>query len=197
MCRIEQSRVSNIKFHFRLSSQERRKVVSFINQHQDSIVKPIKNFVVTRLPPSYTFTIFPKHGHVNVTGVENFSHVTSGLCAFNSLFSCQVEEERVKIDNSTSSARLVTCFGPLNLSQICGFSSPLRDFHISFRPHFFPGVVFRHRRGHRTKGTNILFASGKFVTVGSKCLFDIQNSQQQLCANIHQIVKFSTSTLET
>ncbi len=158
-----------------------------------TVKKSCKNFVVVHWK-TFTYTIFPRRGHVNATGIRDFSTIEKSVSCFNELCGSHVNFHKIKIGNSTLSALIKTCaFFPL--VRIASQTHFTHHFVVSFRPDFFPGVVFR--RKNQEKGTNILFSSGKIVTVGCVREEEAKNIQEILCALIHQMLMSTTSTLET
>ena len=215
MCRSENLNIHNVKFHFLLSHQDANKVRKLLEGRKKVIVgdgggksnlKFCRNFVVLRLHP-YTFSIFLRKGHVNATGVRDFECIENSLEEFDKYFSTNIRAgvgprlERLTVDNSTASGKLLCCSN-LRLDKVgkAGGEDKNCPFFVSFRPHFFPGVVFRRRRqrcpsattastsaeGDSCRGTAIVFNSRTFIIVGGRRRSEVEQTSRELCAAIHQ-----------
>ena len=168
-----------------------------------------RNFLVLR-PDSnkFVFTIFHKSGHVNVSGVKDFTVIPEVLSYFNSVFKVHITPTQVVVDNSTASGYIQSTQSPLsqpdflNLHQLhqyisqakrgtdlsCEHSSGKRCY-LSLRPHYFPGGVFKIEK---STCTVILFTTKKYIIVGAKCEKEIHETQRLLCAIICQSLRTST-----
>lgn len=182
--------VSNIKFRFSLSNEKIHLPLArddtLLLASDSTSVKHVNNFVIIRVS-KIVFTIFHKSGHVNVSGVRDFSKIEEALRIFNDLFKTEVTEKKIIIDNTTSSGSLFDSSTSeaayskrIDLRELKRRVDLLgsEDISLSLRPHFFPGAVFR-RRG---KGTLIIFATGKFIIVGAKNRLQVREAHRALCA---------------
>lgn len=173
-----------------------------------------RNFIIIKLSPraadthlrKFVYTVFPGSGHINVSGVKDFAHIQSALDVFNQIFKTGATLADIKVDNSTSSGRLLchcddTCSSSnsrrLNLYLLKRFvdsdpASQAAGFYLSLRPHFFPGAVLR-RRGQAAKkrASVILFANCKFVIVGAKSPEHIRETHRAVCALTRQCMTMS------
>lgn len=201
--------VHNIKFHFvisslaSLSSQDVQDLFSDSRSFKE--IKLYRNFIVLRSATTkLVFTIFPKSGHINASGVRKFHLLQEALDNFNNEFSFRVSLEQCVIDNSTSSGRLCAacssylCFSSNTLQQQQQQHNKRKislyklkdkveqqqgrgeELCFSLRPHFFPGGVLRRK----DKCTIITFSSGNFIVIGAKSLEEIREAVQTLCAII-------------
>lgn len=174
-------KISNIKASFRLSStiapdsfflvlceEERKKIVRHTNF---SVYRPLARL---------TFTLFHRSSHVNVTGVSSYTLLEKAVSFFNERFETSVCVREVTIDNITASGRLQLNELPaINLREIQRSLSPTSPYGVfSLRADFFPGAVLRKPQC----STVIIFASGKFVIVGSKSPWQIQEAFLRLLA---------------
>ena len=233
-CCCPKPTVYNVKFHFRvypaskifhflLSHRKYQEEDSFVsptcyNNNKkkkagvrvkldtcSATVKFCRNFLVLRPECNkFVFTIFPRSGHVNVSGVKDFSLIPTVLDYFNTVFRTCVSLHKVVIDNSTASGYLQPTLTKLpqldflNLRQLQQYlvhskaginlldgQSKLKC-HLSLRPHYFPGGVFK---SDKSTCTVILFTSKKYIIVGAKCEREICETQKSLCAIITQSLK--------
>lgn len=185
--------ICNIKFRFSLVGEKinlplARSETELLKDERVG-VKHVNNFVVIR-DGRIVFTIFHKSGHVNVSGVRDFSKIEEALAIFNRLFKTAVSREKITVDNSTSSGSLFTpliassekivAVQRLNLKELKNRVESVggEESTLHLRPHFFPGAVFR-RKG---KSTLIVFTTGKFIIVGAKNRLQIREAHRALCA---------------
>ena len=196
MCRITDLKTHNVKFHFKLNLRDREKVRKKLDEFSQEgeswgwRLKFCRNFIVLHVD-FLTITVFVKNGHVNITGVKDFDETDIAVRRFDKIFSTSVAEKNpteIKIDNSTSTGKITTC-NLISLHKL-GKSEAARNscFTVSFRPHFFPGVVFRRRVKHLGCGTAIYFNTSSFVIVGSKKRQEVNQTAVQLCATIHNSI---------
>jgi hypothetical protein len=70
-----------------------------------------RNFILVRARRrSWVYTLFAKSGHVNVSGVRDFSAIPAAVRLFNHVFSTRVDwQNAVSVDNSTSTGALCCC----------------------------------------------------------------------------------------
>ena len=205
-CRIPT--IHNVKFHFKCpifqskaDLQRRLLQAAFQQPRILRTVKYCRNFVVLKVVPQnkLTFTVFPKSGHVNVSGVRNFDRIADALSIFNELFGCAVTTRQIAVDNSTSSGSFSCCLprpfqaSKLDILGLKGhFDSELPEGgSFSLRADHFPGCVLK------VPGYNsvILFANCKYVIVGAKGRRDILQTREKACALIRHA--YQTITLAT
>ena len=206
-CCCKLPKVHNVKFHFKCpifhskaGLQRRLLEATFQQPPILRTVKYCRNFAVLKVNPQkqLTFTIFPKSGHVNVSGVPTFDHISEALSVFNELFGCVVTARQIAVDNSTSSGSFSCCLLPDSQAKldIVGLKNYLdselpEGGSFSLRADHFPGCVLK------VPGYNsvILFANCKYVIVGAKGRKDILQTREQACALIHRA--YRTITLAT
>lgn len=169
--------VRNIKFHVKLGHpiEIPEKIHSHMVRHS--------NFVVIRFHP-LVYVVFPSSGHVNVSGVKDFSGIKDAISQLNSHLHCDIQEEHIKVDNSTVS-------GKLSVKTPIDFISLIRStnkkwFNISIRPHFFPSMVLRPKV-KKSLGTCMVFSTGKFIIVGAKSEKVVKDTYSHLLELMHTI----------
>lgn len=171
----------NVKGHFKINKSACEKICDILKSSDLAFdIKNFHNFMVLRFPDqSYIYTLFTTSGHVNVTGIKSFDLVKDSADFFAKTFDLVLDSDCVKVDNSTSTGRIIG--GRLNLLSV---KSKLEDkcSNTSFilRPHFFPGGVIRRKK----LPTVILFASGKYIIVGSKSEEESIKTYTSICVNI-------------
>ena len=204
-CSCKLPKIHNVKFHFRgpifqskVDLQQRLIQAVFQQPRLLRTVKYCRNFVVLKVASKsrLTFTLFPKSGHVNVSGVQNFDHITAALSVFNELFDCAVSVRQISVDNTTSSGSFSCCLPPsphaskLDIVGLKGyFDSGLPEGgSFSLRADHFPGCVLK------VPGYNsvIIFANCKYVIVGAKRRKDILQTREKACALIHRAYRTIT-----
>jgi TATA-box binding protein (TBP) (component of TFIID and TFIIIB) len=196
-CSCQVPKLHNVKFHFKgpifqstVELQQCLLRAAFQQPCPLRTVKYCRNFIVLRVASKQrlTFTLFPKSGHVNVSGVRNFDHIPSALAVFNKIFDWPVSIREVAVDNTTSSGSFSCCLPPslnpktLDIVRLKGhFDSGLPEGgSLSLRPDHFPGCVLK------VPGYNsvIIFANCKYVIVGAKRRKDILQTREKACAII-------------
>ncbi|MCG8669261.1 MAG: hypothetical protein MI867_07585 [Pseudomonadales bacterium] len=116
-CKCTPPMTSNVKFHFKCIPQtvglesvlnNITKRIALVYPRLEHTLVYKRNFAVLKLNTrdNLVYTIFPRSGHVNVTGVKNFNHIPRALHIFNKLFGACVLQSDVTVDNSTSSGQL-------------------------------------------------------------------------------------------
>ena len=156
--------VSNVKIHFKsfiTVLEEKHKEGLTFNYISDNA-----NFVTFRINGGgkAVFTLFPKSGHVNVSGIPSFNNVQDTLSAFNNHFGSHIVSSDVCVDNSTASGQIQLQNSALY--KLIPLSKPY-GYTVSIRPHYFPSAVIRSTTP-RKKPTIILFSNGRFIIVGGK-----------------------------
>ena len=166
--------VCNIKFHFRIEITP-----EFLSQLES--IKGVRhnNFIVIR-EKKLVFTVFHKNGHINITGVRDFTKIELSLKVFNTRFKTNIALKDTQIDNSTSSGY----FKERNINLV-GLKNFIKDSPyyrdntcFSLRPQFFPGAVLR-RKG---RSTVIFFKTGKYIIIGAKNRQDIEQTWRAMRA---------------
>ena len=165
--------VNNVKVHVRVAGG-----VIVPTDFEDDKLTQYSNFVVCRLA-NFVYTVFPKKGHVNISGIRNFAQIPSAVTVFNSRFHTNIIPINVVVDNSTASGKLSK---PVQLHSLLAHRHP--DITISIRPHYFPSAVIRSLSSSSLpkSRTIILFANGKYNIVGAKSEQEIRQTVETLCA---------------
>lgn len=162
--------IKNIKCHFTVNL-ESKNIISHLNPQSN--LKLCGNLYVLR--NKFIYIIFPKSNYVNVTGIKNYTDLplaTEHFCDISSLpYSCL---SSIIIDNTTYSGSLST---KLNLRKIY-IKLRGENLKVRFNPSFFPGLFLKLS----SVGRIIVFSSGKFNIIGSKCQADMLHHFQLLIA---------------
>ena len=149
---------------------------------KDADIKYGHNYVVLRKHP-FVFVIFPsikssqELAHVNATKIKSFDEIEHATKLFCQTFALRREEHVINltVDNSTSTGRFCIAknkFGTIDLEQFKScVNSALANRHdvsgtASINPRYPSRVIIRFVK----LGTLILFSSGKFNCLGSKCI---------------------------
>lgn len=180
--------VKNVKGHFSVDTP--------ISAPPDALANYVRfhsNFWTVRPPGegNLVYVVFPKSGHVNVSGIKDFEETELARVKFEKLFGAR-STGAFCVDNSTA----VGAIPFQNVSPAGLYKTVVEQQHfpfpctVSIRPHYFPSVLLRpkHRCRHRIS-TVILFSNGKFIIVGAK------RPSQIACTvhNLKQIINFSTA----
>ena len=139
------------------------------------------------------YSVFPKSGFVNITGVKNFEDVENVLRMFNTRFGLNVSPCELITDSSTASGRIVdqnseesTIIIDLeHIKHIVDTESIFTDINASLSPASFPGIVIRSK----STPTCLIFTSGRFIIVGGKSKQSITAGYQQICAIMEKYMK--------
>ena len=121
-------------------------------------------------------------GHVNITGIKTFEEVKDATIRFTQLTGKEVNQDNIKVNNSTASGNLLSNSSNKFLSlkkvkNIIEKNQEELNGTFNFRPHHFPGAVFR-RNG---KLTIIIFPSGRYIIVGGKNKLQIREAHRTIC----------------
>lgn len=169
--------VKNVKAHFKVKKEgllhnpKLECVCLNFCSCEFNFVQRHTNFLVVRLPPALTYTVFPVSGHVNVTGIRSFESVQCAIDKFLTFCGAELSDNtKVIIDNSTASGKFHLIAGRPDLSALSAKNSdPNRQVDISIRQNYFPSVLIRARKNLRSVlPTTVLFSNGKYNIVGGK-----------------------------
>lgn len=138
------------------------------------ICKQFGNFISFK-SNNYTFVLFKrgrkKETHVNITQIPNFQSIHKAIEVLVRLIGCVVINYVIDNIIATSDIKRSIC-----LQKIVDE----RKFKkIKYNSEIFPGLFLKF-----TKGTSILFHSGKIVIVGSKSIENIKWILEIVHANI-------------
>ena len=198
-----QVKTSNIKGHFRVatpvslpSAADEARTFKRVTAHSNFWTVRPKHAVYDSL----VFTVFPKSGYVNFSGVKNFGDCDAIKSEFERLFGVRATSA-VSVDNSTSSGRLP--FARIPLARLYwsvtgqqqqprqqpagggGGGGSCYPCTISLRPHYFPSALLRPIKACcKDIGTSILFPNGKFIVVGAKSPGQVARTAR----NLHRLV---------
>jgi TATA-box binding protein (TBP) (component of TFIID and TFIIIB) len=184
-------KINNLKAHVRVKKDciDRIRNALKLSVTKWKKKKEFHNFLVVK--DKYTYIIFPKskedYCYINITGIKSFEdieNVIPELCDAFHLNQNQVVGE-VVIDNVSANGD----FGrKLNLPQIQEVINRESEkdgntFSASFDRNYFPGAFCKTL----TIGTILIFPSGKYVIVGSKCIAEVQQVYQMMHAIIQKL----------
>lgn len=169
--------VNNVKISFRIY----KKIDLRSKLKNIDAVKWHGNFAVLR--DQFTYVIFFNNGFINATGIRNEERVQAAIRHFFQIF--QIKQERLlksfKIDNIQANGKYNFC---INLSKLKA-KAILKDTYnsIKLNPYHFSGAIFKHP----PYGTIIIFSTGSYIIVGSKCKEDYTHVFQQMTALIQTL----------
>lgn len=194
-------RVSNVKAHFRVTPSV--KVPNALQQ----CVTTYNNFWTFRPPLAHipvllitgncklVYVVFPRSGHVNVSGIKAFSQCNLAQETFTDLFQVSIIMP-IAADNSTVTGRLpLQKEENLHLAKLPALlpklllrsSSPIHPCTVSIRPHYFPSALLRPKKQSKHLiSTIILFTNGKFIIIGSKNLAQATRTLHNLQQIVHE-----------
>ena len=189
--------VNNVKVHLKLPDNSSRKLL-YDKLNETNAVRHNNYYIVREEKAKTVYSIFPKSGFVNITGVRNFDEVENALAAFNKKFKQNIPLDQLKIDNSTASARITDAKSSndvqINLEHVKYLIDNETSFSIlkaTLSPANFPGIVIRSK----TSPTCLIFTSGRFNVVGAKGKQDLSNTYQWLCAIIEKYTKMPQTVM--
>ena len=184
--------MNNVKLHLKLSGSVSHEELSSILNSSNAIRH--NNYYILRESHSkVVYSVFPKSGFVNITGVKNFEDVENVLRMFNTRFGLNVSPCELITDSSTASGRIVdqnseesTIIIDLeHIKHIVDTESIFTDINASLSPASFPGIVIRSK----STPTCLIFTSGRFIIVGGKSKQSITAGYQQICAIMEKYMK--------
>lgn len=168
-------KVNNIKFHFKVQN------LSLLNNSIANIItdKLENNFVGKQLKIKWNFIVY-KHvfswiiffecGFINCTKVKNYSDISQAIQEFCIDFKYNRWDitSGIIIDNTTSSGSF-KC--KINLYKLYEIIVEKQNYQsVKYNHEHFPGLYLKTYN----KGTIIVFTSGKYSIVGSKCTRDAE-----------------------
>lgn len=180
--------ICNFKAHFKLNEEVNPHIFfKRLGENIEGQTVQKLNFTLYRDPEykKIVFTVFHGSRHVNVTGARSYSILEEAINRFNHQLGENVCISNVIVDNTTSVGRV--WFGEKPFMDLCALEKNAKNNRdkwattVSLRPDFFPGAVIRKDKC----ATIIAFSSGKFVIVGAKSSWAIQEAYQRLLALIH------------
>ena len=190
----EEPKLHNVKFHFYLPNSKK---LLHNNPEWAENSYSWGNYFTYRLNQSKTvYSIFPKAGFVNITGVCSFNDIPQALDEFNRQFFTKINVDEIIVDNSTASGTIEICdraqkvhrtisskklrLDLWRVKKLVSQCSKYQNARISLYPKYFPAAVIRSKLAP----TVLLFASGKYTIVGAKSVEKIRAAHQQICAII-------------
>ena len=184
-------KVNNVKAHLKLSSGSNKKTLLDELKELNSI-RHNNYFIVREEKDKIVYSIFPRSGFVNITGVKNFDEIEKAVAIFNKKFKQNISVADLTTDNSTASGRIADTDSSrdiqINLEHIKFIIDTEPDFgklKASLSPANFPGIVIRSKNCP----TCLIFTSGRFIIVGAKRKQDISTAYAQLCVIIEKYTK--------
>lgn len=185
--------INNVKAHFRVTPD-----IGIPTALRPFVECSGCNYWTVRPPPSLvldnklrncslTYVVFPKSGHVNVSGLRDFTDCEIAQDRFTHLFSVSVVKS-VIADNSTAVGNLPV--KQLNLHRVYLvvqrlLTDDIVPCTVSLRPQHFPSALLRPKRESKNRiSTVILFGNGKFIIIGAKSIDQMNRTLE----NLKQIV---------
>ena len=187
-----QPKISNIKGHVKLGELSLKQLQANLKEKEF-----VRHGNYISLKGKYSYVIFPKNGYVNVTGIrkiEEISCVLHNLCLDFSLDRDLIVSDFI-IDNTTATGNLEK---RINLSTLQEYivTKPSCDFTVSYNRDIFSGAFIKSCFGP----TVIIFSSGKYNILGSKCLQSLTQVSLKFHALINELwmtrTSLSASTVE-
>ena len=197
-CKISPPEVKNLVIHFKVKgncSLQRLKKTMQERQTECSTSQK-KNFCCFK-QDGFSYTVFPASGNIICTGIKNWRTLVPALRSFVSSMKLQSIHSSlgcVRVANSTFSGRIecLDLHKPVGGISVCQAITQfmklyqdqekeyLKEWNISFRSQFFPGIRVRHT----SLGTVNLFNNGKYILIGVKSQDDAVKLIQALCVFI-------------
>lgn len=162
-------RINNIKVSVKLNLIPLN-IVKDIIKDKNLPLKEYQNFIVFNL--RYTYTIFKSKGkndynHVNITKIPSIEKIDISMEILKKLFGKDILSHQ--IDNIIATSKWKNKLNLLDLSQI-RYEHPMK-----YNNQKFPGLFIKY-----TKGTALVFFSGKVVIVGCKTREEISEIASKL-----------------
>lgn len=184
--------IYNIQFSFRLpphaaprqivadlaAKYEERLELTFRHCHNFSVVYDTTMWISEEM--NLVYTVFHS-GHVNVTGVRNFTHLDRAVERVNALLDCSITPADIKINNITASGKILR----LNFRRVWQYAKTQPGMTFNYHPGQFPGGCLRQEG----KSTVTIFSSGKYIIIGSKSQEQIQETFESLLHLVGQLEK--------
>lgn len=198
MVRVSEPRVENLVVHFKVPENGRQRLLQ--TPAAENFDASRRNFYVLRLncrehlqsrpcrrrrrhrsKGGLAFTVFPRGGSVIATGISSFSFIDRALEEFALVTKTgPAGEWYKKVVNSTYSGSVEPADdGDSILRKVAYLKSADKSISISFRSHFFPGILIKWEG---TRGSVNLFNNGRYVLVGLSCKEQVAALRQRLCA---------------
>lgn len=167
-----QFNVANVKVSIKIKAIP-LDIVSKILKEKNILFKIHNNFIVVKA--KFTFIIFKskifQENHINITKIPNVDLISYAIIEIENILNCS--HLNLCIDNIIASSNLNR---KLNLIQIVKNQTFEK---VKYNNQKFPGLFATF-----TKGTAIIFHSGKIVIVGCHKVEDIEWIIKNICAHI-------------
>ena len=194
---IQNYRIANTKLHCKFSEPIKKCYCTDIKRKLH-----YKNFCIhkkhnTTKEKKFTYTIFSS-GFVNITGIKSFSETKEALIYLCKLtnrnsesentFKLLQEDKKIIADNITVVGKLIRRID-YDFYLIDKLNKQEKTIYNTNYNLHFPGLFLRI---NNVIGTTVLFRSGYFTIVGTKCVADIHCMIQNLDVFMDKL--FSTNT---
>lgn len=168
-----QFKVANVKVSVKIQATP-LDIVLELARANNILAKLYPNYIV--LKAKYTFIIFKSSkknnsNHINITKIPNISAISLAILEIESILKCV--HFNLSVDNIIASSNL---YKPLDLIEIVKQKSFDK---IKYNNQKFPGLFITF-----SKGTAIIFHSGKIVIVGCKRISQIKCILKKIFAHI-------------
>jgi TATA-box binding protein (TBP) (component of TFIID and TFIIIB) len=186
--------VKNVKFHFKVLDIRKLNLnISNLIDLKINNIFPKKdilnikhNFLVYKR--TFVYIVFFNKGFVNCTKVRSYSQIGDCVTEFCDIFNFNYIDciPPIVVDNSTSSGDFQQKIDLRNLQQLINNNNNNNNNTLTpslttkFNPEHFPGLFLKH-----SVGTLLLFYSGKYSIVGTKC----QQQTNTLHSLVHVYIK--------
>lgn len=164
--------ISHLKAHINLKGLD-----SCIVQLNASLASKekscIRNYIVVR--EKFIYTIFAKHGYINISNIRNWCELIEVLPHFATFFNIDISKisnQLLVVDNTTSSGHFGKKINLVKLGKLFAERKeqtfPKALFH--YDRNRFPGAFLKSKQS----GTAVVHTSGGYSIVGAKCHKDVQ-----------------------
>jgi len=160
----------SVKFvKFKISESVKRKCKS---------IKEHGNFYVVRIG-TFVYTIFPTVFFINITGIKAQKEINSSITLIRNELGISSEVAFKRIDNITACCKFIDFVGLQNFHKYL-LKQPNHYHSCKFNSYIFPSIYLKLQ----SKGTIVIFNSGKFNIVGLSCEQEITKCLTQISALI-------------
>jgi TATA-box binding protein (TBP) (component of TFIID and TFIIIB) len=184
MCFISDPVLENVVVYFKVKHhlENLSKSEAYLEEYISR--KPGRNFFILRIF-SCTFTVFPKSGHVNLTGLRRHNQIRPAINLFAKLFKLKRRLSKSKVSNTTYTGKINCLIPPGKSTPIAKLlhdyktspSTPITPFKLEFRASHFPSILLKVEE----EGTITVFNSGYYIIIGCKNYRQAKKLHKALC----------------
>jgi TATA-box binding protein (TBP) (component of TFIID and TFIIIB) len=160
-----------------------------LGRDRKRIFKRHHNFIVFR--NDFVFIIFFSSGTVNITGIKGFSHITSALQTFCTVFNIKRRHlQDLTVDNVSANGQFSQLLDLAQLKQVINEREEKGDkliSSVSYNTNYFPAAFCKTF----SIGTILVFNSGRFNIVGAKCQSHIREIYTEMLGIVNSLASTS------